>query len=97
MVIKLYGIIFILKKGFESSVISYGDKTLWVASMPKDAFESSVISYGDKTSIHPTGSLFQFESSVISYGDKTWEVEYLMNARLFGGYKPKVEYGTAAI
>ncbi len=45
----------------------------------------------------PENLVVVFESSVISYGDKTWEVEYLMNARLFGGYKPKVEYGTAAI
>ena len=63
----------------------------------KRRFESSVISYGDKTIKSKGTADIWFESSVISYGDKTWEVEYLMNARLFGGYKPKVEYGTAAI
>ena len=34
---------------FESSVISYGSKTLFEVSVPESVFESSVISYGSKT------------------------------------------------
>ena len=56
---------------FESSVISYGDKTNGVRYDPLLPFESSVISYGDKTSYSPTRLCTMFESSVISYGDKT--------------------------
>ena len=38
-----------MAKKFESSVISYGDKTQQVELHSKLKFESSVISYGDKT------------------------------------------------
>ena len=56
---------------FESSVISYGDKTIDKKSTTVIMFESSVISYGDKTSHGIDWMERRFESSVISYGDKT--------------------------
>ena len=34
---------------FESSVISYGSKTLYICQFADSVFESSVISYGSKT------------------------------------------------
>ena len=56
---------------FESSVISYGDKTAQNPLCQLQAFESSVISYGDKTRWPFKIVVIEFESSVISYGDKT--------------------------
>ena len=38
---------------FESSVISYGSKTVFVNDEAMTEFESSVISYGSKTFISP--------------------------------------------
>ena len=36
---------------FESSVISYGSKTIHIAQKITTSFESSVISYGSKTTL----------------------------------------------
>ena len=56
---------------FESSVISYGSKTLHDKDVDENGFESSVISYGSKTDDFLIDSFAPFESSVISYGSKT--------------------------
>ena len=62
---------------FESSVISYGDKTISPPPISVSQFESSVISYGDKTTAIQDFQLTKFESSVISYGDKTHTASFL--------------------
>ena len=49
MVIKPQKTLTIENGMFESSVISYGDKTLACMQRKPMQFESSVISYGDKT------------------------------------------------
>ena len=49
MVIKLFVLADLLACLFESSVISYGDKTSYLYMHCGNVFESSVISYGDKT------------------------------------------------
>ena len=56
---------------FESSVISYGSKTMDRSESLASRFESSVISYGSKTFHVSMSLLAEFESSVISYGSKT--------------------------
>ena len=56
---------------FESSVISYGSKTVTSLAKKSLVFESSVISYGSKTATFFNVVLNSFESSVISYGSKT--------------------------
>ena len=61
---------------FESSVISYGSKTIWKLRQYLIGFESSVISYGSKTVLSTELLLFLFESSVISYGSKTYILSY---------------------
>ena len=56
---------------FESSVISYGSKTIKYSCQLLTQFESSVISYGSKTDMRLIAVMLLFESSVISYGSKT--------------------------
>ena len=62
---------FTLKLRFESSVISYGSKTVNTRNVYRNGFESSVISYGSKTHGKEETEGCVFESSVISYGSKT--------------------------
>ena len=71
MVVKLCLALSIPASLFESSVISYGSKTLMKIIMKNIWFESSVISYGSKTCCKQFIAICWFESSVISYGSKT--------------------------
>ena len=56
---------------FESSVISFGSKTICSSSTGVRLFESSVISFGSKTMQAIRRLVTSFESSVISFGSKT--------------------------
>ena len=59
-------------RSFESSVNSYGRKTIINTHKKHMVFESSVNSYGRKTFPRDVSSGSVFESSVNSYGRKTY-------------------------
>ena len=53
--------------GFDSNVISYGNKPPYASHPLADTFDSGVISYGNKTLIFCGCLMDQFDSSIISY------------------------------
>ena len=59
------------KMRFESYVILYGTKTLFLCPIVKQWFESYVILYGTKTITFFCNIKWMFESYVILYGTKT--------------------------